>query len=106
MPWHAQLELDYTFKHDSTVLHHRHNGPLRIFQSLYPEGKTICHNVVVHPPGGLANGDVVDIRVNVGPDAHAWIGTPGATRRRTGSTCRSSAAHVSAQVSPRWTLVQ
>jgi urease accessory protein len=80
MPWHAQLELDYTFKHDSTVLHHRHNGPLRIFQSLYPEGKTICHNVVVHPPGGLANGDVVDIAVNVGAGAHAWIGTPGATR--------------------------
>lgn len=80
MPWHARLELDYTLKHDTTVLHHRHEGPLRIFQSLYPEGKSICHNVVVHPPGGLANGDVVDIAVNVGPGAHAWIGTPGATR--------------------------
>ena len=64
MPWHARLELDYTLKHDTTVLHHRHNGPLRIFQSLYPEGKTICHNVVVHPPGGLANGDVVEIIKN------------------------------------------
>ena len=80
MPWHARLELDYTLKHDTTVLHHRHEGPLRIFQSLYPEGKTICHNVVVHPPGGLANGDVVDIKVNVGAGAHAWLGTPGATR--------------------------
>ncbi|MFC7408626.1 urease accessory protein UreD [Hydrogenophaga atypica] len=80
MPWHARLELDYTLKHDTTVLHHRHEGPLRVFQSLHPEGKTICHNVVVHPPGGLANGDVVDIAVNVGHGAHAWIGTPGATR--------------------------
>ena len=92
MPWHAQLELDYTFKHDTTVLHHRHNGPLRIFQSLYPEGKTICHNVVVHPPGGLANGDVVDIAVNVGAGAHAWICTPGATRfyRRGGEAARQN----------------
>ncbi len=80
MPWHARLELDYTFKHDTTVQHHRHEGPLRVFQSLYPEGKGICHNVVVHPPGGLANGDVVDIGVHVGPGAHAWLGTPGATR--------------------------
>lgn len=80
MPWHARLELDYTLKHDTTVLHHRHEGPLRVLQSLYPEGKAICHNVLVHPPGGLANGDVVDIAVNVGHGAHAWIGTPGATR--------------------------
>lgn len=80
MPWHARLELDHTRKHDSTVLHHRHQGPLRVLQSLYPEGPAICHNVLVHPPGGLANGDIVDIAVNVGPGAHAWLGTPGATR--------------------------
>lgn len=80
MPWHARLELDHTLKHGTTVLHHRHEGPLRVLQSLYPEGKAICHNVLVHPPGGLANGDVVDITVNVGPGAHAWLGTPGATR--------------------------
>ena len=80
MPWHARLELDYRLKHGETVLHHRHEGPLRVFQSLYPEGPAICHNVVVHPPGGLANGDVVDIEVQVAEGAHAWIGTPGATR--------------------------
>lgn len=80
MPWQARLELDYQHKHGSTVLHHRHEGPLRIFQSLYPEGHGICHNVLIHPPGGLANSDIVDIAVNVGPGAHAWLGTPGATR--------------------------
>ena len=80
MPWHAQLELDHQLKHNTTVTHHRHEGPLRVLQSLYPEGPAICHNVLVHPPGGLAQGDVVDISVNVGPGAHAWIGTPGATR--------------------------
>jgi urease accessory protein len=80
MPWHARLELDHHLRNGSTVLRHRHEGPLRVFQSLYPEGPAVCHNVLVHPPGGLANGDVIDITVNVGPGAHAWLGTPGATR--------------------------
>lgn len=80
MPWHAHLELDYQRRDGATRLTHRHDGPLRIFQSLYPEGQAICHNVVVHPPGGLVGGDTLDIRVNLGEGAHAFVGTPGATR--------------------------
>ena len=49
MTWHASLELDYTLSAARTVAHHRHQGPLRILQSLYPEGDTVCHNVLVHP---------------------------------------------------------
>lgn len=80
MPWHAQLELDYQRRDGATRLTHRHQGPLRIFQSLYPEGDAVCHNVVVHPPGGLVGGDTLDIRVCVQAGAHAFVGTPGATR--------------------------
>jgi urease accessory protein len=53
---------------------------LRILQSLYPEGDQICHNVLVHPPGGLVGGDTLDIRVNVAKGAHGLVSTPGATR--------------------------
>lgn len=57
-----------------------HEGPLRILQSLYPEGDSICHNVVVHPPGGLVGGDTLEIGVRVATGAHGLITTPGATR--------------------------
>ena len=80
MPWHASLDLTYRRAGPRTTLQHRHEGPLRILKSLYPEGEGICHNVLVHPPGGLVGGDTLDIRIEVGSGAHALIGTPGATR--------------------------
>ena len=80
MPWHASLQLDYTLEGTRTVARHGHNGPLRILQSLYPEGDAVCHNVLVHPPGGLVGGDTLDITAAVGPGAHGLVTTPGATR--------------------------
>ena len=80
MPWNASLQLDYTLEGTRTVARHGHNGPLRILQSLYPEGDAVCHNVLVHPPGGLVGGDTLDISATVGPGAHGLVTTPGATR--------------------------
>lgn len=80
MPWNASLSLNYRLDGQRTVLRHEHDGPLRILKSLYPEGDAICHNVVVHPPGGLVGGDVLDVQVHVGSGAHGFISTPGATR--------------------------
>jgi urease accessory protein len=81
MPWHAQLELDYSRTPSSrTVAQHRHQGPLRILQSLYPEGDGICHNVLVHPPGGIVGGDTLDVSITAARGSHALVTTPGATR--------------------------
>lgn len=80
MGWHAQLNLDYRAQQGRTAVHFTHDGPLRVLKSLYPEGPGICHNVLVHPPGGLVGGDVLDIAVRVGEGAHALVTTPGATR--------------------------
>ena len=80
MPWHARLSLDYQRHGDRSVLHHAHDGPLRIFKSLYPEGDAVCHNVIVHPPGGLVGGDQLSIDVQVAAGAHGLLSTPGATR--------------------------
>ena len=80
MPWQARLQLNYRLESHRSVARFQHDGPLRILQSLYPEGDAICHNVLVHPPGGLVGGDTLDIGVTVGPGAHGLITTPGATR--------------------------
>lgn len=81
MRWNARLGLDYRCEGEHrTVLRHEHHGPLRILKSLYPEGEAICHNVIVHPPGGLVGGDQLEVQVQLGAGAHALISTPGATR--------------------------
>ncbi|HOZ63870.1 MAG TPA: urease accessory protein UreD [Burkholderiaceae bacterium] len=80
MPWHAQLQIDYCAEASRTVARYQHTGPLRILKSLYPEGDAICHNVLVHPPGGLVGGDTLDIHVHAASGTHGLITTPGATR--------------------------
>jgi len=80
MPWHAHLDLRYQLEADRSVARFRHDGPLRILQSLYPEGDAICHNVLVHPPGGLVGGDTLAIDVHAAGGSHGLITTPGATR--------------------------
>jgi urease accessory protein len=80
MTWLARLDLDYTLEAERSVARYLHQGPLRILQSLYPEGDGICHNVLVHPPSGLVGGDTLDMQVTVGAGAHGLVTTPGATR--------------------------
>src|SRR3954449_8152395 len=80
MPWHARLHLDYRQESARTVARFRHDGPLRILQSLYPEGDGICHNVLVHPPGGLVGGDTLEVSVTAAADSHGLLTTPGASR--------------------------
>jgi urease accessory protein len=80
MSWHASLQLDYTLESERSVARYLHQGPLRILQSLYPEGDAVCHNVLVHPPSGLVGGDTLDMQVTVAPGAHGLVTTPGATR--------------------------
>ena len=80
MPWHASLQLDYAFEQGRSVARHRHSGPFRILQSLYPEGDAVCHNVLVHPPGGLVGGDTLELSVHAATTSHGLLTTPGATR--------------------------
>jgi urease accessory protein len=80
MTWSAQLNLDYRRSGERCVVFDRHSGPLRVLASLYPESSDVCHNVLVHPPGGLVGGDALRIDVTLAAHSHALLTTPGATR--------------------------
>ena len=81
MTWHAGLEL--AARRDDSgrcTVHARHQGPLRVLKTLYPEGDAIAHQVIVHPPGGIVGGDRLDIELALQPHTHTVVTTPGATR--------------------------
>lgn len=76
----GSLRLQYWRDGAATRAHALHQGPLRVLQALYPEGPGICHHVLVHPPGGMVGGDVLDLQVTLDAGAHALLTTPGAAR--------------------------
>lgn len=80
MGWHARLQLNYRRDGERCIATDRHSGPLRVLKSLYPESPGICHSVIVHPPGGIVGGDVLELDVELASGSHAFITTPGATR--------------------------
>ncbi len=89
--WRAHLDLEFTLRAPQTVLtRNRHQGPLVVQKALYPEGKTTCHLVVLHPPGGIAAGDVLSVRALLHEGAQALLTTPGAAKwyRSEGSWAR------------------
>ncbi|MFI4929768.1 MAG: urease accessory protein UreD [Burkholderiales bacterium] len=79
--WRARLDLAVRLDSEQRcVVHGAHEGPLRVLKTLHPEGPSIAHQVLVHPPGGIVGGDRLAITLQLQPRAHAVITTPGATR--------------------------
>ncbi|WP_434699366.1 urease accessory protein UreD [Pseudomonas sp. D1-1] len=79
--WHAELDLGYARFGDCTrPVQRRHKGPLRVQKHLYAEGPEVCQHIIVHPPGGIAGGDRLDISAHVGPGAWAQLTSPGAAK--------------------------
>jgi urease accessory protein len=89
----ATLDLGFARDQDTTRLIKReHYGPLRVQKALYPENPSICHAILIHPPGGVVGGDELRIQAQVAEDAHAFLTTPGAAK------WYRSNGHVSQQV--------
>lgn len=77
--WHASLKLCFEKRRNSSILsHNEHKGPLLVQKPFYPEGKAVCHVYILHPPGGVVQGDQLSVDVNINQQAHALITTPAA----------------------------
>ncbi len=78
--WYARLELAYKKTSSKTILSHRlHKGPLLVQKPFYPENN-VCHSYLIHPPGGIVGGDILELDVVVNVGAHALITTPAANK--------------------------
>lgn len=83
--WLAKLSLSFADKingkgENQTVLVDRtQTGPLTLQRPFYPEGKP-CHLYLLHPPGGIVGGDMLELDVNLTPHTHLVMTMPGATK--------------------------
>lgn len=79
--WHAELELWFENRQDMTrLMRRRHVGPLAVQSPFYPEDDGSAHVYLLHPPGGVAGGDQLEINCYLGAGARAVLTTPGATK--------------------------
>jgi len=79
--WAASLCVRFEKQGARTVLAEQcHSGPLMIQKALYPEGTAVCHAVVIHPPGGIAEGDRLSLNFEHGQGTHVVTTTPAATK--------------------------
>lgn len=95
--WHAGLDL--RFARDAAgatrLAHRRHVGPLRVQRLLYPEGADCAHAVLLHPPGGIAAGDELNIALQLDVGAQVLATTPGSTKwYRSGGLAAQQRVHL------------
>lgn len=91
--WSAELELWFAPNAGKTrLMRRRHLGPLVVQKPFHPEKDGTCHVYLLHPPGGVAGGDQLDLRFHLGADARVVLTTPGATKFYRSEHARSTQA--------------
>lgn len=79
--WEARLELRFGLRDGGTrLVGRRHEGPLMVQRPFYPEGEGVCHVYILHPPGGIVEGDRLHLEIVAESGAHALLTTPAASK--------------------------
>lgn len=79
--WDASIELQLQVAAGrSRLTRCHHQGPLYVQKPFYPEGPKLPHIYLLHPPGGLVSGDILQINMSLEAGAGALLTTPGAGR--------------------------
>ncbi len=79
--WHGRLNLVYANRDGATqIIHNQMQAPLKVQRPFYPEGKEVCHSVVLHTAGGVVGGDRLSSHFHLQPNAKALITSAAASK--------------------------
>jgi urease accessory protein len=77
--WHGSLDLTYSYHQGTTQLSQTLvKAPLKVQRAFYPEGKEICHSILLHTAGGMVGGDRLSQTIHLQPSAQVLITTAAA----------------------------
>jgi urease accessory protein len=109
--WSASLDLRFGTRRGQTVLlQNTHRGPLRLIKALKADGETSAaaggqtrlDAMIVHPPGGLAAGDSLRLRIDLEEGARVRSSTPGSQKWYRGRASASTHIRVARGAQLEW----
>jgi urease accessory protein len=79
--WQGNLDLTFDYDGNTTrLVQERMQAPLKVQRAFYPEGRQICHVVMLHTAGGVVGGDRLSTCLTLHPHAQVLVTTAAASK--------------------------
>jgi urease accessory protein len=79
--WQGRLDLEFVHREGETIVSRSvMQAPLKMQRPFYPEGRGVCHGVMLHTAGGVVGGDRLHTEVVLHPRAQVLLTTAAATK--------------------------
>lgn len=79
--WQGRLDLEFSRRQNDTILSRSQTqAPLKVQRPFYPEGRAVCHGVILHTAGGVVGGDRLSLNLHLNPQTHALLTTATAAK--------------------------